>query len=146
MFEGWQDGCLRLPDPIMHRRRIVLDKTARRVVIEDTLRMAGAHDIELFFHCSECCRIEATADGYTLTQEGRTLSLQLPRGGGASAQVFCGKITPILGWVSRRFNEKQPAATIWWRARLAGETVLRSEIMGDPIGLLPILRSHHGRQ
>ena len=34
-----------------------------------------------------------------------------------------------MGWVSRRFGAKQPAPTIAWRGRLAGELVLRSEVI-----------------
>src|SRR5207244_3652489 len=37
VFEAWHDGYLRLSDPVLHRRRITLDKRARRVVIEDRL-------------------------------------------------------------------------------------------------------------
>ncbi len=127
-FEGWQDGYLRLPDPVMHQRRIALDKAARGVVIEDSLRMAGEHDIELFFHCSERCRVDPLPDGYALSQGKRTLSLRLPQIEAASSQIFCGSIAPILGWVSRRFDDKLPAPTVAWRARLAGDIVLRSEI------------------
>jgi hypothetical protein len=97
-------------------------------MIEDSLRMAGEHDIELFFHCSERCRVDPLPDGYALSQAGRTLSLRLPQIGAASSQIFCGSIAPILGWVSRRFDDKLPAPTIAWRARLAGDIVLRSEI------------------
>jgi hypothetical protein len=129
VFAGWHDGYTRLADPVMHRRWISLDKVARRVVIEDTLQMAGEHDIRLSFHCSEQCQVDPVADGYALSQGGRTLFLKLPQAEGASTQVHFGSTTPILGWVSRRFDEKQPAATISWRARLAGETVLRSEII-----------------
>jgi hypothetical protein len=90
--------------------------------------MAGEHDIELFFHCSEHCRVDPAADGYSLSQAGKTVSLRLPRATGACAQVFRGSIAPILGWVSRRFDAKQPAPTISWRGRFKGENVLRSEI------------------
>lgn len=129
IFEGCHDGYLRLADPVMHRRRITLHKAARRVVIEDILQMAGVHDIELFFHCSERCQVDPAPEGYTLRQTGRTLLLQLPQHGEASAQVFCGSLAPISGWVSRRYDEKQPAPTIAWRARLKGDVILRSEIV-----------------
>jgi hypothetical protein len=128
VFAGWHDGYARLADPVMHRRWISLDKAARRVVIEDTLQMAGEHDIRLSFHCSEHCQIGPVAEGYALSQGGKTLLLKLPQTDGASTQVHFGSTSPILGWVSRRFDEKQPAPTISWRARLAGEVVLRSEI------------------
>src|SRR5438445_8011100 len=42
VFEGWQDGYMRLADPVMHQRRLALDKAASRVVIADSLRLAGA--------------------------------------------------------------------------------------------------------
>jgi alkylhydroperoxidase/carboxymuconolactone decarboxylase family protein YurZ len=128
IFEGWHDGYMQLPDPVMHRRRITLEKRLRRVVIEDRLQMSRAHDVELFFHCSERCRVDPLGDGYRLSQPGRTLSLRLPQAEGATTRVYTGSIAPILGWVSRRFDDKQPAPTIAWRGRLAGEVVLRSEV------------------
>lgn len=128
VFEGWHDGYARLPDPVMHRRLITLEKRSRRVVVEDTLRMSGTHDVELFFHFSEECRVDAAADGYRISREGRTLCLKLPQHAGYATVVNCGSLAPISGWVSRRFDVKQPAPTISWRARLAGSTVLRSEI------------------
>ena len=128
VFEGWHDGYARLVDPVTHRRRITLDKAARRVLIEDTLQMAGEHVVELFFHCSEHCQVSAAREGYAISQAGKTLLLTLPRGKGASSDVHCGSTSPILGWVSRRFDEKRPAPTIAWRARLKGNMVLRSEI------------------
>jgi heparinase II/III-like protein len=129
LFEGWQDGYARLADPVMHQRRIALEKAARRVVIEDTLRMAGEHDIELFFHCSEKCRIDPVSDGYAVGQEARTLVIRLPDFKDGSSCVFHGSSAPISGWVSRRFDDKQPSPTIAWRARLKGEVALRSEII-----------------
>ena len=129
VFEGWQDGYTRLADPVMHKRRIALDKAARRVVIEDTLKMTGEHDVELFFHCGEKCRIDPLPDGYALRQEARVLTIRLPHLKDGSSCVYHGSSAPISGWISRRFDDKQPSPTIAWRARLKGEVVLRSEII-----------------
>ena len=120
---------MRLADPVMHRRRIALDKAARRLVIEDTLQMAGEHDIELFFHCSERCRVDPFPDGYAVTQGARTLVVGLPHFKDGSSCVYHGSSAPISGWVSRRFDDKQPSPTIAWRAQLKGEVVLCSEII-----------------
>ncbi len=128
-FEGWHDGYTRLADPVLHRRRIALDKAARRVTIEDQLEMAGEHDIELLFHCSERCRVERFDAGYSVAQESGTLFIRLPHAAGATARVYLGSTAPILGWRSRRFDDKQPAPTIAWRARLAGRQVLHTEIL-----------------
>ena len=129
LFEGWQDGYMRLADPVKHQRRIVLDKTTRRLVIEDILQMGGEHDISIFFHCSELCKVDSAPDGFTLRQGGRTLSLKLPQAEGASAHVYHGSVTPIMGWVSRVFDQKLAAPTIAWRARLNRNVVLRTEIL-----------------
>ncbi len=128
VFEGSHDGYARLPDPVAHRRRIILDKRRRRVVIEDVLRMAGTHDVELYFHCSEQCRVESLPGGYALRRGPRELALILPNLPEASHRIFRGSRSPIGGWVSRRFDEKEPAPTVAWKARLAGDIVLRSEI------------------
>ena len=61
---------MRLDDPVKHRRLIELDKAARRVVIEDTLEMGEEHDVELFFHCSEHCRVDPCRGGFVVSQRG----------------------------------------------------------------------------
>ena len=128
VFEGSHDGYAHLPDPVEHRRKITLEKRARQVILEDTMLMSGAHEIELFFHCSEQCRVEPAPGCCLISRDGRMLILRLPEAPGATTRVHCGKLAPISGWVSRSFDEKQPAPTIVWRARLAGDVVLRSEI------------------
>jgi hypothetical protein len=129
VLEGWHDGYTRLSDPVVHRRRLSLEKATRRVLIEDALQMSAVHEIELFFHCSERCQVDPASDGYTVSQGGKTLFLRLPQLASASVQVYYGSIAPIRGWVSRRYDDKVPAPTIAWRARLAGEVVLRSEVI-----------------
>ena len=129
LFEGWHDGYAQLRDPVVHRRRIVLDKAARRIVVSDRLKMAGAHDVELFFHCSEHCRIEPEGGRYRISQGPRSLLLSLPHARPAETRVHFGSTAPICGWVSRRFDVKQPAPTVAWKARLEGDTELHTEIM-----------------
>jgi hypothetical protein len=129
VFEGWHNGYMQLPDPVAHRRRISLEKRTRRVLIEDILQMSGAHEIGLFFHCSEQCHVNPIPGGYQIGRTENTLFLRLPEAEGAASGVHYGSTAPILGWVSRRFDEKQPAPTIAWRARLAGDVILRSEVI-----------------
>lgn len=128
MFEGWHDGYLRLPDPVMHTRRIELDKARRRIAVEDRLKMRGEHEIELFFHGPEGARCIADGGRFRLSCGGRELSLSLPDVGGADVRIHLGSLDPIAGWVSPRFDERRPAPTLHWRARLRGDAVLRSEI------------------
>jgi hypothetical protein len=127
-FEGWHDGYMRLDDPVKHRRLIELDKAARRVLIEDTLEMAEDHEVELFFHSSEHCSVEAVEGGFLLTEEDLAIRLVLPQADGARTQVYRGSLAPLSGWVSRAFDSRAPTSTIAWFARLTGRAVLRTEI------------------
>jgi hypothetical protein len=125
-FEGWHNGYMRLPDPVKHRRLVELDKSARTLVVEDSLEMAEEHRVELYFHCAEGCSVDAVPGGFVLARGSVRAKLLLPPCGDSS--VHRGELAPILGWVSRGFDRREPTSTIVWRARLAANTVLRSEI------------------
>jgi hypothetical protein len=128
VFEGWHDGYRRLADPVTHQRRITLNKITRQIHLSDCLHMSDAHRIELFFHCDEHCQIEASHEGYLIRTEKNGLILKLPELQGASHCLYRGCTEPVLGWVSRRFDVKQPTTTIVWSAPVSGSTILRSEI------------------
>jgi hypothetical protein len=128
IVEGWHDGYTALADPVVHKRRITLDKRSRCVQVEDTLTMEGEHRIELFFHCAEGTTIAPIAGGVSLTRAGRTIRLRFPDLPGGTHQVLEGSTTPIGGWVSRRFDHKVPAPTLVWSATLKGNCLLRSTI------------------
>ena len=128
-FEGWHDGYMRLDDPVKHRRLIQLHKKTRQVVVEDTLEMEDEHEVEILFHCSEHCRVDPVPGGYLVSRPGASITLLLPAVAGADSAVHHGSLAPVLGWVSRAFDRREPAPTIVWRARLATRAVLRSEIL-----------------
>lgn len=126
VFEGWQDGYMRLADPAMHRRRIVLDKSRRRVEIEDVLETTGMHFVELFFHFSEQCEVARVEHGLVVARQGARMLLRLPQVRGAQFQVCRGQESPRLGWISRRFDQLSPCPTVVWSAWLAGHADLQT--------------------
>ena len=128
IFEGWHDGYLRLPHPVLHRRRIVLDKPGRRITIEDRIETDGVHDVELLFHCSEHCRVRPMDGGFEIRNGPVAVRLCLPDAPGASVELHCGSADTCFGWRSPRFGVLLAAPTIRWRARL-GATRLRTEIL-----------------
>jgi hypothetical protein len=125
-FEGWHDGYMRLDDPVKHRRLIELDKLARRVLVEDTLEMEEEHEVELFFHFGELCRVDPVAEGFVASNGRFSLTLSLPAGG--AAQLYHGNLAPMAGWRSRAFDTRIAAPTVVWQARLAGTARLRTEL------------------
>ena len=90
--------------------------------------MEGEHRVELFFHCHEACVVRGIAGGFEIARGGEVLRLAWPEHAGAEAGVLRGSLDPLGGWVSHRFDRKQPAATLVWSARLAGRSSLRTWI------------------
>ncbi|HXC40285.1 MAG TPA: alginate lyase family protein [Burkholderiales bacterium] len=128
-FEGWHDGYLRLGDPVLHRRRITLDKRGRRIVITDELEMRGRHEVELFFHCAEHCSVQRNGRLHVISRDGRSLVIRLPDTPSAAIENYRASLRPPAGWVSRRFDRKEPAPTLVWRATLAGNQRLTTELI-----------------
>lgn len=131
LFQGAHDGYLRLADPVRHSRRISLDKAARRIAITDELQMNGEHDVELLFHCSERCTVAPAGERHRISNDGHMLLLRLPAHVGATTSIYVGSDAPRFGWISRRFDVRQPAPTIVWRARLSGGCLLHTELYCD---------------
>ncbi|HEY6863999.1 MAG TPA: heparinase II/III-family protein, partial [Burkholderiales bacterium] len=129
VFEGRHDGYRRLPDPVVHRRRVVLEKRERRILVDDGVEARGAHRVEAFFHCHEACAVEPVPGGFALRRDGRTVMLLFPDAGVSDTSVLRASVDPIGGWVSRRFDDKVPATTIVRRATTAGNAVLRTLIV-----------------
>jgi hypothetical protein len=86
--------------------------------------MGDEHEVELFFHCAEHCRVDAVDGGYVLEHDGIRVRLLLPENG--SSEVHRGGLSPILGWVSRGFDRRHATTTIVWRAKLMAPAVLRT--------------------
>lgn len=67
-------GYMRLADPVLHRRVVLLNKRTRRLLIEDQLIGRGDHRLEWFFHLDPAC--EADFDADRLIVRGRTGPVQ----------------------------------------------------------------------
>jgi hypothetical protein len=118
-FVGAHDGYRRLPDPVIHRREIVLDKVRQQVVVHDALECRAAHDVEVLWHLAEDCRVMVN-DGVAMVGKGPVRLRIGVAGAPLSVESVQGRETPPLGWVSRRFDIKVPAPTLRWHGRLQG--------------------------
>lgn len=90
--------------------------------------MEEDHEVELFFHFDERCSLEPVEHGFLAFQEASCLHLALPQANRARTLVYRGNLAPPAGWVSRAFDQRVPAPTVVWQARLTGRSVLRTEI------------------
>ncbi|HEY2628655.1 MAG TPA: alginate lyase family protein [Usitatibacter sp.] len=128
LFEARHDGYMAMADPVMHQRRIVLDKVSRRIGIDDTLEMDGVHEIELFLHCHEECLVTLGASDAQVRRGERSIHVSFPTLPGSELTLLEASTNPIGGWISHAFDRKAPAPTLAWRAQVAGPVVLHSEI------------------
>lgn len=124
-FLGEHEGYTRLPDPVIHRRRITQEKTTIEVV--DTLRCNGYHSIERCWHFSEKCRV--SLEGTTVVAEQGPVRVTLrPMEAVREIRRLRASEDPPGGWVSRRFDVKVPADSVYFVNEVQGTAVLKTRI------------------
>lgn len=126
-FAGAHDGYRRLQDPVVHRRSLEFDKAARVLRVADTLTCAGTHQVELFWHFAETCRIQVSGNEISAGCDGHTARFTMP-GLAWQPAVASGQETPPLGWISRRFDQKCNSSSVVWAGQISGMTTLETEI------------------
>ena len=122
------DGYLALPDPVLHRREVSVAPDAARIVVDDVLECKGTHEVELFWHIDPQCQVTLAGKVLHVRGEAFSLEMHLPDVPGATMALVRGGEQPVLGWISHRFDEKQAAPTLAWRARLDGGARLRTTL------------------
>ena len=124
---GEHDGYTRLADPVVHRRTLELDAPSATLVVRDEIEAKGPHEIALFWHFSQECRLsEGPGSGREVAVAGRRFVVETdPR---LALTVLFGSEQPIGGWVSRGYHRKTPAPTLVGRADLGGSTSLVTRI------------------
>ncbi len=126
---GEHDGYTRLKDPVTHRREIVLDKGFARLMVRDTLACSGAHSVERHWHFAEDATVELLGTEIVASKGGVTMRLGSRGTASMGIDLVRGRERPPLGWVSRRFGVKIPSGTAVITDRIAGATVLETEII-----------------
>jgi hypothetical protein len=126
-FVGAHDGYRQLPDPVLHRRSLEFDKAARVLRVVDTLECKGEHQVELFWHFAETCRIQVNGNEISAGCEEHAVHLAMP-GNVWVPKVVSGQETPPLGWISRRFDQKCNSSSVVWSGKISGTTTLHTEI------------------
>lgn len=116
------DGYTRLRDPVMHRRRIQFLPAEGRIRVTDSVKCARSHRLAWHWHFDPQCTIELKANVAIIAVGGWQLTLQPPEAV-SSLTLHRGQDDPPLGWVSRRFDHKEPAPTLHCEHGLEGGTV-----------------------
>ena len=125
------DGYRRLDDPLVHRREMVYEKERRLLTVIDSFVCKLAHVVEWHWHCAEHAIVSLT--GATAVVQGARGCLRITMPGcGWDPQVIRGdEITP-LGWVSRRFDEKEPCSVVRFEGSIHGAASFLTHIAIGP--------------
>jgi hypothetical protein len=128
--EAYRDGQHR----VMHRRRLVLDRTSHSLEVLDEIEAPRPLPARLAFHLHPdvTCDLAGHIARFTWTADGtqRAATMTLPDA--LSWSAHRGDTDPILGWFSGRFGEKQPTTTLLGVGSLAPGQVLRSRTVVLP--------------
>ncbi|MBI3895002.1 MAG: alginate lyase family protein [Acidobacteria bacterium] len=117
-IEGEHNGYERLPQQVVHRRRLLYCKPDYWMVIDD-FRGEGKHNFDLYYHFSPDAKL--SFDGSDRLKPGMEIRALVPGAGlrlflcasvPLKAEIVSGQSTPIQGWVSSRYGKKKPALTL----------------------------------
>jgi Heparinase II/III-like protein/Heparinase II/III N-terminus len=128
------EGYRKQPGQPIHERAVTLDRTARRLHIEDKIVGNGPFPVRLAYHLGPAIETR---------REGDTLNLKWQAGG----QPFIGRLVlspelewreyrraldPPLGWYSPAFYERVPSISMIGSGRIAGGIPLRTRLSIEP--------------
>ena len=108
LLEAEHTGYTRLADPVVHRRRFVLDKGKNRIEITDIFSGEGEHTIEWHLHLEIGLDCQAEAQKALVFKERNSV---------LEVELTGFKIIPEVqnGLVSRSYNRSKEAKVVCWK-------------------------------
>jgi hypothetical protein len=113
------DGYERLKDPVRHRRELIYDKLQRSLAITDSFTGRSLHALEWHWHCAEHTAV--CLEGAAVIVRGRSARIRIAMPDcGLLPEVIYGDESEPLGWLSRRFDQRQPCSVVRFRGEIRG--------------------------
>ena len=112
LAEAEHDAYRRLPDPVVHRRRVVFVKPRYWVVVDD-LDGAAEHRVELRFQFAPLAvTVDPALWATAHWQDGRGLLIRPFASVALKAEIREGEVAPIQGWVSPDYGRRRAAPVL----------------------------------
>jgi hypothetical protein len=132
VFVGEHDGYKRLRDPVIHQRQIL--RSGSEFEFVDTLKCAGRHSIERWWHFSERCTV--TIEGSSVFAENDGIMIELVASNSSTKVVrLRGTENPIGGWVSRNYGAKVATTSVCFRDEIGNTSILSTRLACHLSGL-----------
>ena len=126
---GEHDGYAKLEDPVMHRRRLTLDKSTGAVSIVDQLTSSGDHEARVSFHVAPGYAVVPEGDDVVVSGHGCRLRLASPDG---RFEVVAASDEHMAGWISDGYHRKGRGHAVFLKLMFNGNTEIRTRIEVDP--------------
>ena len=126
-FIGSHDGYLSLADPVNHRRSVIFDKNKLSFLVTDEIGGEIGHNAEQFWHFSELCEVEFHQPNRIQVCQG-PIQVEMTLDPALDIKLVTANEDMPSGWISRRFDHKQPIVTVVGKARIEGFASLTTEL------------------
>ena len=114
-----------LPSKVRHARSVLLVR-GRYVLVLDALLARARHDYELLWHVApeHDVRIAENGTVFTMDEDGANLWLRAIGTTRLAPRVVRGEISPVQGWHSQVYGQKEPADSVVYSTRATGPIYL----------------------
>jgi hypothetical protein len=118
-LDAESDAFLNLPDPVLHRRRVIFVKPRYWVIVDD-LTALSTHRVDLSFQCSALqVTLGPNRWARARTPSGRSLWISPFAAGVLRPSVRAGESRPIRGWISPDYGQRHPAPALTYTSTVA---------------------------
>ena len=123
---GEHDGYSRLTDPVVHARRLVLDKIGSTLEIHDSIRARDSHRVCRYFHLAPRCTISRVSNhAVRISRSGIELVIAVESG---TLNIVHAGPDRELGWISPGYHAKDRSHTLEIADQIDGNTELIATI------------------
>lgn len=119
LVDASHDAWAALPDPVVHRRRIIFVRQRYWVIVDD-LSAHQQHHFELHFQFSPIAvALESGGWSRALGEGGSCLLMHISATSPLHFKLRTGELNPLSGWVSNNYGQQAPAPALHCTAESA---------------------------
>ena len=108
-LDAEHDGYMSLADPVLHRRRVIFVKPSYWIVVDD-VKGTARHQLDLTFQFGAvAASLGPHPWARAVTPQGHVLWVCPFPSAPVQPTLKSGELSPIAGWISRAYGERQPA-------------------------------------
>jgi hypothetical protein len=118
-LDAEHDAFLSLPDPVVHRRRVIFVKPRYWILVDD-LSGSAKHQIDLTFQFAPLqVTLGRNRWARARTPQGHALWISPFASASVRTMLKSGERLPIRGWISAHYGQRRPAPTLVYSANVA---------------------------